>query len=113
MRLRPSKERGMTKPFVVSISHRLGKDEAVRRLKSGFGNVRTNYGHVIAIKDETWSGDCLRFHVSALGQAANGIVDVRDDHVRLEVTLPWLLAKLAEKLQPLIRKEGMLMLEKK
>lgn len=103
----------MTKPFVVSISHRLGKDEAVRRLKSGFAKVRANYGHVFAIKDETWTGDRLQFHVSALGQAASGTVDVREDHVRLEVTLPWLLAKLAEKLQPLIRKEGRLMLEKK
>jgi hypothetical protein len=27
--------------------------------------------------------------------------------------LPWLLAKLAESLQPLIRKEGILLLEKK
>jgi hypothetical protein len=33
--------------------------------------------------------------------------------VRLEVTLPWLLAKLAENLTPAIRKEGTLMLEKK
>jgi hypothetical protein len=32
--------------------------------------------------------------------------------VRLEVTLPWLLAKLAEKFTPAIRKEGTLMLEK-
>jgi hypothetical protein len=29
------------------------------------------------------------------------------------VVLPWLLAKIAETLQPLIRKEGVLMLEKK
>jgi hypothetical protein len=33
--------------------------------------------------------------------------------VRLEVVLPWLLAKVAETIQPLIRKEGTLMLEKK
>ena len=50
---------------------------------------------------------------SAPGQAASGIIDVAEDHVRLEVTLPWLLAKLAEKIQPMIRKEGTLMLEKK
>ena len=36
-----------------------------------------------------------------------------DDHVRLEVVLPWLLAKVAATIQPLIRKEGMLLLEKK
>jgi hypothetical protein len=32
--------------------------------------------------------------------------------VRLEVALPWLLAVLAEKFTPAIRKEGTLMLEK-
>jgi hypothetical protein len=52
------------------------------------------------------------FNISALGQGASGLVDFADDHVRLEVTLPWLLAKIAEKFTPAIRKEGTLMLEK-
>ena len=36
-----------------------------------------------------------------------------DDSIRIEVTLPWLLAKMAEKLAPAIRRESVLMLEKK
>jgi hypothetical protein len=44
---------------------------------------------------------------------ASGTIDVADDHVRLTVTLPWLLAQLAEKMRPLIRDQGQLMLEKK
>jgi hypothetical protein len=44
---------------------------------------------------------------------ASGSIDVAEDYVRLEVFLPWLLAKVAETLQPLIRKEGTLLLEKK
>jgi hypothetical protein len=103
----------MSKPLVVSIPHRLGKEEAVRRLKSGLGSVRTNFGHLLAVQEEVWTGDHLQFRVSALGQAASGSIDVMDDRVNLEVVLPWLLAKLAEKIQPLIRKEGALMLEKK
>jgi hypothetical protein len=55
----------------------------------------------------------LRFRVCALGQSAAGIIDVLDDHVRLNVTLPWLLAKIAERVAPAIRKEGTLMPEKK
>ncbi len=103
----------MSKPLVVTIPHRLGKEEAVRRLKSGLGTVRTNWSHVFAIQEETWSGDHLQFQVSALGQSAHGSIDVRDDHVNLVVFLPWLLAKLAAAIQPLVRKEGTLMLEKK
>jgi hypothetical protein len=102
----------MSQPLVISISHRLGKEEAVRRLKSGLADARTNYSHVFSVQEETWTGDHLQFHVSALGQAASGAIDVREDHVRLEVTLPWLLHKLAERIAPAIRKEGTLMLEK-
>ena len=36
----------MSQPLVVSIPHRLGREEAVRRLKSGLGTVRTDYGPV-------------------------------------------------------------------
>jgi hypothetical protein len=103
----------MSKPLIVSIPHRLGKDEATRRLKAGLGNVRTNFGQVFTVQDETWTGDHLQFGVSALGQVVSGTVDVADDHVTLEVVLPWLLATIAATLQPLIRKEGTLMLEKK
>ena len=55
----------------------------------------------------------LQFSVSALGQVASGTIDVAQDYVRLEVTLPWLLAVLAEKITPAIRKEGTLLLDKK
>jgi hypothetical protein len=103
----------MSKPLVVSIPHRLGKDEAIRRLKSGLGGMRTNFAHVFTVSEETWNDGHLRFAVNALGQAVSGSIDVNEDSARLEVFLPWLLAKLAETLQPLIRREGLLMLEKK
>jgi Putative polyhydroxyalkanoic acid system protein (PHA_gran_rgn) len=103
----------MSKPLVVSIPHRLGKEEAARRLKVGIGNARSRLGHVLTVQEETWTGDHLQFRLAALGQAASGGIDVADDHVRLEVVLPWLLAMIAETIQPLIRKEGTLMLEKK
>jgi len=101
------------KSVVVSIPHRLGKEEAQRRLRSGLGSLGTNYGHLIAVEEETWTGDHLAFRVRALGQVASGTIDVAEDQVRLEVVLPWLLGVLAEKLTPVIRKEGTLMLEKK
>jgi hypothetical protein len=103
----------MSKPLVVSIPHRLGREEAARRIKSGLATARANYSAFLHIHEDTWIGDRLIFNISALGQNAAGLIDFADDHVRLEVTLPWLLAKLAEKLTPAIRKEGTLMLEKK
>ena len=103
----------MTAPLVVSIPHRLGKDEAVRRLKNGLGQARSGFGHLMTVDEEIWSGDRLTFRLRALGQSASGTIDVQEDHLRLEVALPWLLAKLSERLVPAIRKEGTLLLEKK
>jgi hypothetical protein len=53
------------------------------------------------------------FRVHALGQAAAGHVDVADDHVRVEVVLPWLLQRFAEVAQTAIRNRGSLLLTKK
>ena len=103
----------MSNPLIVSIPHRLGKDEAIRRLKTGLAEIRTKYSQLFAVSEETWDRDRLQFRISALGQAASGTIDVAEDSVRLEIFLPWLLAKLAETLQPLIRREGTLLLEKK
>lgn len=98
---------------MVSIPHKLGREEAVARFKRGFVRARADYSHLLTIDEETWSDNRLSFRVRALGQSAAGIIDVLDDHVRLEVTLPWLLAKIAERVAPMIRKEGTLLLEKK
>jgi hypothetical protein len=103
----------MSKPFVVSIPHRLGKDEALRRLKSGLGIAQENYKHLFTVQEETWTGDRLQFRVSALAQTVSGTIDVAEDQVHLQVFLPWLLSKLAAAIQPLVRKEGTLLLEKK
>jgi hypothetical protein len=103
----------MSKPLIVSIPHRLGREEATRRIKSGLNAARSNYSAFVAIHEESWTGDRLAINISAVGQHAHGFIDVAEDHVRLEVTLPWLLAKIAEKLTPAIRKEATLLLEKK
>ena len=85
----------MSQPLIVSIPHRLGKEEAVRRLQSGLGKVRANYGHLLAVQEETWTENHLQFRVGALGQAASGTLEVLEDRVDLQVHLPWLLARLA------------------
>jgi hypothetical protein len=103
----------MSAPFIVSIPHRLGKDEAVRRLKAGLGSVGTNYQHLFAVEEKIWTGEHLQFRVRALGQVASGTIDVTEEYVTLQVFLPWLLAKIAAAIQPLVRKEGTLLLEKK
>lgn len=103
----------MAQPFIVSIPHKLGKEEATRRLKAGLGSVRAEYGKILQVNEEIWSGDRLAFQVTVLMQQVGGTIDVADDHVRLEVMLPWLLAGLAHGVQATIRARATRMLEKK
>ena len=68
---------------------------------------------MLSVDEERWDGDKMLFRVRALGQAASGHVDVAEDHVRVEVTLPWLLQRFAEAAQAAIRSRGQLLLTKK
>jgi Putative polyhydroxyalkanoic acid system protein (PHA_gran_rgn) len=102
----------MSAPLVVSIPHRLGRDEAARRLKAGLTRAASSVP-VLKVDEERWDGDRMVFRVRALGQAASGHLDVADDHVRVEVTLPWLLQRFAEVAQGAIRNRGALLLTKR
>ncbi|MBR0742024.1 polyhydroxyalkanoic acid system family protein [Bradyrhizobium liaoningense] len=101
----------MSAPLVVSIPHRLGREEAVRRLKAGLGRAAASIP-VMQVEEERWSGDSMNFRIRALGQVATGQVDVAEDQVRVEVVLPWLLQRFAEMAQATIKKRGQLLLTK-
>ena len=102
----------MSAPFIVSVPHRLGREEATRRLKGGLSRAAASVP-VLTVDEERWNGDRMDFRVRALGQAASGHIDVADDHVRLEVMLPWLLQRFAQAAQAVIRDRGTLLLTKK
>jgi hypothetical protein len=95
----------------VIVAHRLGKAEAVRRLKEGLARADGQFGPMIAVEQQTWDGDTLRFRMRALGHTAAASIEALDDALRIEVSLPWLLAKMAKQLLPILRKEAALLLE--
>ena len=103
----------VTDTVTVIVGHHLGKVEAVRRLKEGFARTNGDLGPMIAVEQKTWEGDTLRFRMRALGQTAAASIEVLEDALRIEVSLPWLLAKAAKRLLPILRKEATRLLEKK
>ena len=102
----------MSAPLVVSIPHSLGREEAIRRLKAGLTRAASSVP-VLKVDEERWEDNRMIFRVRALGQAAAGHVDVAEDHVRVEVVLPWLLQRFAEAAQIAIRNRGNLLLTKR
>ena len=102
----------MPAPLVVSIPHSLGREEATRRLKTGLSRAATSVP-MLSVDEERWEDSRMVFRVRAMGQAAAGHVDVAEDHVRVEVVLPWLLQRFAEAAQAMIRSRGDRLLTKK
>jgi hypothetical protein len=103
----------MSDSVTIIVGHHLGRVEAVRRLREGLAETHGRLGAMIAIEQETWEGDTLHFRMRALGQTAAASIEVLEDALRIEVSLPWLLAKLANRLLPILREQTTLLLEKK
>jgi len=102
----------MSAPLVVSIPHGLGREEAMRRLKTGLTRAATSVP-VLKVDEQRWEDNRMIFRVRALGQVAAGHLDVDDTQVRVEVVLPWLLQRFAEAAQAAIRHRGNLLLTKR
>jgi putative polyhydroxyalkanoate system protein len=106
----------MQKTITVNIPHNLGKDEARRRLESGFANMRQQLtggmGGVLSLQ-ERWEGDRLHFDGGGLGQKLSGRLDVLADSVKIELDLPTMLAMIADRISGALQKEGQKLLEKK
>jgi hypothetical protein len=105
-------EAKMSAPLIVSIPHQLGREEAIRRLRGGLTRAASSFP-ILKVDEERWDNDRMIFRVRAIGQAASGHIDVEDDHVRLEVTLPWLLQRFAEAAKTVISQRGNLLLTKR
>ncbi|WP_353183425.1 polyhydroxyalkanoic acid system family protein [Bosea sp. (in: a-proteobacteria)] len=103
----------MAKPVSITVSHDLGREAALDRLRSGVDSIRDRLGLVrMQLVEERWEGDSLHFGVAALGQTVHGRLDIEEALVRVEVTLPWMLAIFAEKLKLGVEKQGRILLEK-
>jgi Putative polyhydroxyalkanoic acid system protein (PHA_gran_rgn) len=100
-----------TEPITVTISHRLGRDEAKRRLENGLSTIRTELGAYVKSLDYSWDGYTLSFRVSALMQTITGRIEVYEEFVRVELGLPALLRMAAKRIIGHIESRGATLLE--
>jgi putative polyhydroxyalkanoate system protein len=92
--------------FSISIPHNLTRDEARRRLQDGIARFRREAGSLVTNLSERWDGDTLDFSLGAMGQTVSGQAFVEDHAVRVEATLPWMLAMLAGPVKRRIEERG-------
>ena len=102
----------MPQPLLVSIPHKLGQQEARRRLDSGIGRLRSELSALLSGLDYHWEGDTLNFVASAMWQRITGRIEVLDDVVRVEIDLPWIMQLLRDTVAKQVRGRGVALLEK-
>jgi hypothetical protein len=102
----------MSQPLIVSIPHRLGREEARRRLESGISRIRPELANLVSTFDYSWNDDTLDFTAVAMWQTITGRLAVLDDAVRIEIDLPWLMRLLGDTIAKQVRGRGIAMLEK-
>ena len=99
-------------PVVVTISHRLGRDEAKRRLDDGLSQVLRQLAPFVGAIEQRWDGYRLDFGLKALRQTINGRIDVEDRLLRIELALPLVLQLLSGTIASRLRGAGTRLLEK-
>jgi hypothetical protein len=100
----------MSGPISVDIPHRLGAEEARRRIAANVGGLgaRLPAGAEVA---SAWEGDQLRLDVAALGQRIDAAIDIGENVVRVSVLLPPALAFFGKAIEAGLRRGGPKLLE--
>ena len=100
----------MTQPIEVDLPHKLGKDEARRRIAN---NVHKLEQHIPggAHIQSGWSGDQLNLQIAAMGEAVNATIDVMDSKVHVKVLLPPMLGIFGGLIQAALQSKGGALLE--
>ena len=102
----------MTAPIQVDLPHKLGAEEAKRRIDGGIGRLKDFIPGAADVRS-AWTGDRLGLQITAMGQEVNAQLDVRDTYVRVEVLLPPALAFFGQAIEAALRRKGKDLLEDK
>ena len=97
---------GMDRPIEVDLPHKLGREEARRRIA---GNVHKLSDHIpggAADVKSNWVGDQLNLDITAMGQTVAAQIDVQETKVRCRVMLPGLLALFAAPIEAALNRKG-------
>ena len=100
----------MSTPLTVDLPHKLGAEEAKRRIERNVGRLSEHVpgGAQVASR---WEGEQLHLDVGAMGQQVATRIEVQETLVRMTVMLPPALAFFRGMIEPLIRSQGAAMLE--
>jgi hypothetical protein len=89
--------------LMVSVSHRLSQDEALRRIRAAVAHAKVQYSDKINDLHDSWNGYSGAFDVSGMGQKASGTVAVNPSDVTVQITLSFAASLFKSKIESGIR----------
>ena len=97
--------RFMQRPINVDLPHKLGRDEARRRIAA---NIHKLENHIPggAEVSSRWEGDTLKLNVGAMGQSVESEIGVDESVVHCRIQLPGLLSLFATPIEAMLKSKG-------
>jgi len=75
--------------LLTTIPHLLGEEEAIRRLRDGFNNIKETCRDQVQDLQESWNGNTLTFRFSGFGFRIKGTVVAESREVKVAAVLPF------------------------
>ncbi len=91
--------------FSTSVSHRLGREEALKRMQSFLQQVQIQQANVLKDMRGEWQNNTLTFAFQAMGMAIDGTMRVEENEVVTAGQLPFAASFFRGKIEQTIRDE--------
>jgi predicted metal-dependent hydrolase len=96
----------MERPIEVDLPHKLGRDEAHRRIANNIHKLQEHIPGGASHVDSDWVGDRLNLNVHAMGQSVEAQIDVEDTKVHCRIQLPGMLSQFAAPIEAMLKAKG-------
>jgi hypothetical protein len=96
----------MERPIEVELPHRLGKEEARRRIAANVHRLTDHIPGGASQVETSWAGDELSLGISAMGQSIDAKIAVEETKVRVQMILPPMLAMFARPIEAALGAKG-------
>ena len=96
----------MQRPIDVDLPHKLGRDEARRRIADNIHKLKDHIPGGASHVESSWAGDRLTLNVRAMGQEAEALIDVEEAKVHCRIQLPGMLSLFAGPIEQMLKLKG-------
>ena len=91
--------------MIVTVSHQLSRDEALRRLQTVIAQTKAQYSDKFNDLNDTWNGYVGTFQISAQNQVVTGTLNVNQSDVKVQATLPFVTWFFKSEIESRLREE--------